>query len=146
MKNKKLQAKKGAKVKVNYTEKLEDGSVIQSTTQKDPFQFTIGEGEVIKGFEQAVVGMESGQKKTVKINADNAYGPHRKNLLLDIDRERIPEDIEVNVGKMLKIQQKDGTSTVVKVSDFSESKVTLDANHPLAGKNLIFDIELIDVL
>jgi FKBP-type peptidyl-prolyl cis-trans isomerase 2 len=145
MANKKAQVKKSNTVKVQYTGKLEDGSIVQSTTKGNPLQFTIGAGEVIKGFEQAVVGMEPGQKKTVKVSADEAYGPHRENLVLEIERERIPNDIEVNVGKRLKIQQKDGESTILRVTDFSNSKVTLDANHPLAGKNLIFDIKLIDI-
>jgi peptidylprolyl isomerase len=127
MANKKAQVKKSNTVKVQYTGKLEDGSIVQSTTKGNPLQFTIGAGEVIKGFEQAVVGMEPGQKKTVKVSADEAYGPHRENLVLEIERERIPNDIEVNVGKRLKIQQKDGESTILRVTDFSNSKVTLDA-------------------
>jgi peptidylprolyl isomerase len=145
MTDKKSKAKKNVKVKVQYTQKLEDGSIVQSTTKGNPLQFTIGAGEVIKGFEQAVVGMEPGQKKTVNVPVEMAYGPHRENLVLEIDRKRIPEDIEVDVGKRLKIQQKDGQETIVRVTDFSNAKVTLDANHPLAGKNLIFDIELIDI-
>jgi peptidylprolyl isomerase len=145
MANKKAQVKKCNTVKVQYTGKLEDRSIVQSTTKGNPLQFTIGAGEVIKGFEQAVVGMEPGQKKKVKVSADEAYGPHRENLVLEIERERILNDIEVNVGKRLKIQQKDGESTILRVTDFSNSKVTLDANHPLAGKNLVFDIKLSDI-
>jgi peptidylprolyl isomerase len=139
-------AKNGDTVKVHYTGKLEDGTVFDSSGSREPLEFTIGEGTVIPGFEQAVVGMSPGASKSEKIPADQAFGPYREELVVDIDRERIPEGVDPKVGKRLRVQKTDGRITEVLVTGVTESKVTLDANHPLAQNDLIFDIELLEIL
>jgi len=139
-------AKNGDTVKVHYTGKLEDGTVFDSSGSREPLEFTIGEGTVIPGFEQAVVGMSPGDSKSEKIPADQAFGPYREELVVDIDRERIPEGVDPKVGKRLRVQKTDGRITEVLVTGITESKVTLDANHPLAQNDLIFDIELLEIL
>ncbi len=140
------QAKMGDTVKVHYTGKLEDGTVFDTSTNRDPLQFTIGEGRVIPSFEQAVVGMNPGESKNTKIPADKAYGPHREELVLVIDRNQFPVDLNPEVGQRLQSRQADGRTIVVTVTDVSESSVTLDANHPLAGEDLTFDIRLLEIL
>ncbi|MCK8519256.1 FKBP-type peptidyl-prolyl cis-trans isomerase [Methanoculleus sp. 7T] len=140
------QAKEGDTVKVHYTGKLEDGTVFDTSTERDPLEFTIGEGEVISGFEQAVVGMAPGEKKTATIPPEEAYGPHRDDMTLTVDRDQFPEDIEPQPGQQLRVQQSDGRAAIVTISEVSESTVTLDANHPLAGRSLMFDIQLVDIV
>jgi len=139
-------AKNGDTVKVHYTGKLEDGTVFDTSVERDPLQFTIGQGQVIPGFEQAVVGMNPGESKTSKIPADKAYGPHRKEMILVVDRNQIPVELKPKVGQQLQSRQAEGRTIRVTVTDVSESSVTLDANHPLAGKDLTFDIQLVEVV
>lgn len=139
------QAKEGDTVKVHYTGKLQDGTVFDSSDERAPIEFTIGEGQVISGFEQAVVGMEPGETKTATVPAEEAYGPHRDEMLLEVDREQFPEDVQPETGQQLQISQPDGRTFFVTVSDISESSVVLDANHPLAGKDLTFEIRLVEV-
>ncbi|MDI6810155.1 MAG: peptidylprolyl isomerase [archaeon] len=138
------EAKYGDTVKVHYTGKLEDGTVFDSSIDRDPLQFTPGEGQVIPGFEQAVVGMNLGESKTVTIPMDEAYGPHREEMVVMVERNKIPENMQLEGGQQLQIRQDDGQINFVIVTDISESSVTLDANHPLAGKDLTFDIQLIE--
>jgi peptidylprolyl isomerase len=140
------QAKNGDTVKVHYTGKLEDGTVFDTSIERDPLQFTIGEGRVIPGFEQTVVGMNPGESKTTKIPADKAYGPHRKEMVLVVDRNQFPVDLKPKVGQQLQSRQADGGAMRVTVTDVSESSVTLDANHPLAGKDLTFDVRLVEIV
>ncbi|HID96064.1 MAG TPA: peptidylprolyl isomerase [Candidatus Latescibacteria bacterium] len=140
------QAKNGDTVKVHYTGKLEDGTVFDTSINRDPLQFTIGGGQLIPGFEQAVVGMNPGESKTAKVPADKAYGPHLEEMVLVVDRNQFPVDLKPEVGQQLQSRQPDGRTFVVTVTDVSESSVTLDANHPLAGKDLIFDIQLIEIV
>ncbi len=141
-----VQAKKGDTVKVRYTAKLEDGTVFSSSGNRDPLQFTIGEGNTIPGFEEAVVGMSPGESKTEKVPADQAFGPYREELVVEVDRQNIPADVRIEHGKRFQIPQKNGQITYVSVTNVSESKVTLDANHPLARNDLIFDIQLLEIL
>ncbi len=140
------QAKPGDTVKVHYTGKLEDGTVFDTSANRDPLQFTIGEGQIIPGFEQAVVGMNPGESKTIKILTDDAYGPHREEMVLVIDRNQLPVDLIPEVGQQLQSRQPDGQIIVVTVIAVSESSVTVDANHPLAGKDLTFDIQLVEIV
>jgi FKBP-type peptidyl-prolyl cis-trans isomerase 2 len=140
------QAKHGDTVKVHYTGKLEDGTVFDTSINRDPLQFTIGEGQIIPGFEQAVVGMNPGESKTTKVSADKAYGSHHKEEVLVVDRNQFPVDLKPEIGQKLQIRRTDGQTIVVTVTDVSESSVTLDANHPLAGKDLTFDIQLIELV
>lgn len=141
-----VQAKDGDTVKVHYTGKLEDGTVFDSSEERAPLEFTIGSGQIIPGFEQAVIGMEPGEAKTATIPPEEAYGPHREDMTLTVDRGQFPEDINPEPGQQLQIQQPDGRAAVVTVSDVSASTVTLDANHPLAGQPLTFDIRLVDIV
>ncbi|MBW1967688.1 MAG: peptidylprolyl isomerase [Deltaproteobacteria bacterium] len=140
------QAKSGDTVKVHYTGKLEDGTVFDTSANRDPLEFTIGDGKIIPSFEQGVVGMSPGESRTTEIPADNAYGPHRREMVVEIDRNQFPAEVNPKVGERLQIPQKDGKMIIVAVTDVSESTVTLDANHPLAGKDLTFDIELVEIV
>lgn len=139
------QAKKGDTVKVHYTGALDDGTVFDSSNGRDPLEFTVGEGAVIQGLEEAVEGMSPGEEKTVKVGADRAYGPHHEEMVVDVERKRIPSDIKPEVGLKLQISREDGKISPVTVTGVTEEKVTLDANHPLAGKDLTFEIKLLDV-
>ncbi len=140
------QAKNGDTVKVHYTGKLEDGTVFDTSINRDPLQFTIGEGQIIPGFEQAIVGMNPGESKTTKVQADKAYGQHLKEMVVVVDRNQFPVDLKPEVGQRLQTRQADGRAIVVTVTDVSESSVTLDANHPLAGEDLTFDIQLLEIV
>jgi peptidylprolyl isomerase len=139
------QAQPGDTVKVHYIGKLDDGTIFDSSAARDPLQFSIGEGRVIPGFEQAAIGMSPGDSKTVTIPAEQAYGSHRPELVMVVERQRMPADLSVEVGQQLEIRQSNGQVIPVIVTDVSESKVTLDANHPLAGQDLTFEIELVEV-
>jgi peptidylprolyl isomerase len=141
-----VQAKEGDTVKVHYTGKLEDGTVFDTSEERTPLEFTIGSGQIIRGFEQAVVGMEPGEAKTATIPPEDAYGPHREDMTLTVDRGQFPEEIKPEPGQQLQVQQPDGRAAIVTVSDVSESTVTLDANHPLAGQPLTFEIRLVDIV
>ncbi len=140
------EAKHGDTVKVHYTGKLENGTVFDTSINRHPLQFTIGEGQVIPGFEQAVVGMRPGQSKTVQVPTDKAYGPHREGMVMTVDQGQFPESLEPEVGQTLEITRSDGLRAVVTVVDVSETRVTLDVNHPLAGKELILDVQLIEII
>jgi len=141
------QAKYGNTVKVHYTGKLGDGTVFDSSIDRDPLQFTLGDGQMIPGFEQAVVGMSLNESKTVTIPMDQAYGPHRGEMVTVIERNQIPENMQqLEVGQQLQIRQNDGQTSLVVVTDVSESSVTLDANHPLAGRDLTFDLQLVEII
>lgn len=139
------QAQSGKTVKVHYTGKLDDGTVFDSSKGRDPFEFTIGTGSVIPGFERGVVGMAVGDTKTITITPNEAYGQVRQELIADVKKSHFPPDIIPEVGKQLQMQQPDGRPLNVVISDIQGETVTLDANHPLAGKNLTFDIELVEV-
>jgi peptidylprolyl isomerase len=140
-----MQAKKGDTVKVNYTGKFEDGTVFDSSEGREPLEFTVGEGEVIEGFDEGVVGMSPGDSKTVTITMDKAYGPHRADRVLAVNRNEFPPNIEPEVGQQYEIEQPNGMAVAVTVTDVSEDAVTLDANHPLAGEDLTFDIQLVEI-
>ncbi len=141
------QAQLGDRVKVHYTGRLDDGTVFDSSIITDPLEFTIGEREVVPGFEEAVIGMSPGESKNVKIPVDKAYGPRREDMTIVVDRDKFPPDIEPEVGQQLEIRQReDGQTFPVTVTDVSESSVTLDANHQLAGKDLTFDIQLLEIV
>jgi FKBP-type peptidyl-prolyl cis-trans isomerase 2 len=139
-------AKAGDTVRVHYTGKLEDGSIFDSSQEREPLEFTIGSGQVIPGFEAAVTGMATGESKSTTIPPEEAYGPRRQEMVAVVDREQLPDDLEVNVGQRLQVQQPDGRQIVVSVADIAEKTVTLDANHELAGKTLTFDLELVEVV
>ncbi len=140
-----VQAKVGDTVKVNYTGKLQDGTVFDSSENRDPLQFSLGEGQVIAGFEEAIVGMSPGDSKSVNIPSEQAYGPYQDELVIVVDEKQIPSDLSVEVGQQLQMRHSSGQAVPVTITNITDDKVTLDANHPLAGKDLIFDIELVTI-
>ncbi len=140
------EAKSGDTVNVHYTGRLGNGTVFDSSVGGEPLQFTIGAGQVIPGFEQAVIGMQPGESKTVVIPPDQAYGPYYDELVMVVDRDRLPPDWEPQVGQQFPLTQPDGRVVWATVIDVSESSITLDANHQLAGKELTFDITLVEII
>ena len=140
------QAKLGDTVAVHYTGKLDDGTVFDSSEGGQPLEFALGSGNVIPGFEQAVLGMSPGDSKTTTIISDEAYGPYYEERVLVVDRQQIPPDLPVEVGSQLQIQQQGGMVIPVVVTDVTEVEITLDANHPLAGEDLTFDIRLVSIV
>ena len=139
------QAKDGNTVKVHYTGSLEDGTVFDTSLEREPLEFTLGQGQLIPGFEQAVIGMKIGESKTVTIPAEQAYGPYNNELISIIDRDNLAEGLDPEVGQQLQAQQPDGQNIIATVIEVSETSITVDANHHLAGKDLTFEIELIEI-
>lgn len=138
-------AAEGSKVSIHYTGRLEDGTVFDSSRDRDPLEFEVGSGQVIPGFDDAVAGMEAGDEKTVTIPAVDAYGPRRQELVLDVPGEQLPDELETEVGQQLQMQTPDGQTFQVTVVDVNDEGVQVDANHPLAGKDLTFDILVVGV-
>jgi FKBP-type peptidyl-prolyl cis-trans isomerase 2 len=136
------QAKNDDTVQVDYTGKLGDGTVFDTSVGREPLEFTLGAGQMIPGFEKAVLGMKVGEKKTVTIPADEAYGPRRDEQIVELPREKLPSGLTPEVGQQLVMRQADGREIVVVITEVSDETVTIDANHPLAGKDLTFEIEL----
>lgn len=139
-------AKSGDTVKVHYTGKLDDGTVFDSSADREPLEFKLGAGQIIPGFEEAVLGMNPGDSTTTKIPKEKAYGERKDENILTVERGRLPDDIKPEVGHMLTVSQPDGSSFNVTVIDLNDKEVTLDGNHPLAGKDLTFDIELVEIV
>ncbi len=138
-------AAKGNKVQIHYTGTLEDGTVFDTSEGKAPLEFTIGDGKVIPGFEEAVVGMQVGDKKQVAISPEKAYGERNEEMVITAPRSQVPPDLEVEVGQMLQMGAPSGELINVTVVDMTDSEITLDANPPLAGKQLSFNIELVSL-
>jgi len=136
-------AGEGDTVKVHYTGTLDDGSVFDSSRQREPLEFTIGQDQVIEGFEQAVTGMQVGETKTVHIPSDQAYGPYRQDLVFNVERGLLPDGTQV--GQTLEMTQTDGSKLYVTVLEIGQESAILDANHSLAGKDLNFEIELVEI-
>ena len=139
------QAKNGNIVQVNYTGKLADGTVFDTSVGLKPLEFTLGAGQMIPGFEKAVLGMKIGEKKTVTIPAKDAYGPRRNDLIQEIGQEKLPSGLIPKVGLQLQMKRADGGISIVTITNVSDANVTIDANHPLAGKDLTFEIELVKI-
>ncbi len=139
------QVKKGDKVKVHYHGKLTTGETFDSSEGRDPLAFEVGSGMVIKGFDDGVTGMEIGEKKTIHIPVEEAYGNKNPEMVVKMPKDRFPEDMEVEVGLPLMMSDESGQQFQVVVTDIDEDGVTLDANHPLAGEDLIFDLELVEI-
>ena len=138
-------AKDGNTVKVHYTGKLDDGTIFDTSVEREPLEFTIGASQMIPGFEGAVMGMQVGQVKTVTIPAEEAHGPHNEDMVSVVDRDKLPENRNPMVGQQLEKQQENGSMAVLVVIDVSDTTITLDANHPLVGKALTFEIELLEI-
>ena len=141
-----VQAKKGDKVSIYYTGYLKDGTVIDSTGGEEPLTFIIGQSSVISILEDSVIGMQPGVTKSVSIPPEHAYGHHNTNLVSVIDRSRVPDNIRLKEGMKLRARTKSGIIKDVRVREVSENSVTVDANHPLAGKALTFEIKLLGIL
>lgn len=137
--------KNGDTVKVHYTGRFEDGVVFDSSEGRDPLEFTVGAGMLIRGFEDALIGMAPGEKKTVRVGPQDAYGDYDDNLVLTMPLDRVPEDITPEVGMELQLISQSGQKLPVVVKEVQEEAIILDANHPLAGKVLVFDIELLEI-
>ena len=139
-------AKDGDTVKVHYAGKYESGEEFDSSIGREPLMFTIGGGEVIEGFEDAALGMSIGEIKSISIAPDKAYGPYNENLIIDMPVEYFPEDISPSEGLQLKVVDENGEEVLVEITKVEEEYIRLDANHPLAGKTLVFDIELLEIV
>ena len=137
-----MAVKTGDRVKVHYKGSLADGTVFDSSEGRDPLEFTVGKGEMIAGFDKAVNGMSVGQTKTVTIPSDEAYGPRQNDMILQVPKSQLPPGMSPKVGDMLQIQQPNGRPVPVTVTEISSTTITLDGNHPLAGKDLTFEIKL----
>ena len=141
-----VQAQVGDLVRVHYTGRLADGTIFDTSMEREPLEFTLGEGELIAGFEQAVLGMTAGETKTATILADQAYGPHHAERVINVERHQLPPNLQPEIDQRLQMTRPDGTTITVIVTSMTETQVTLDANHPLAGHDLIFDIMLVEIL
>jgi peptidylprolyl isomerase len=139
-------AKHGDKVKVHYTGKYEDGKVFDSSLDREPIDVELGAAQVIKGFEDALVGMEKGEKKKITLPPDQGYGHYDPALLIEIPNTNIPENVTPKVGMKLSLRDNKGQSALVTVKEIGNESIKLDANHPLAGKTLVFDIELLSIV
>lgn len=139
------QAKSGDTVKIHYTGTLDDGSQFDSSAGREPLEFTLGSGQVIPGFDNAVDGMTVGDTKTVNIPADEAYGPRHEQLIQEVPKSALPDDMEPEVGMGLQAQGPDGQVMDLTVTEVAEESITVDGNHPLAGQALNFDLELVEI-
>lgn len=141
-----MPAENGSSVKVHYKGTLkDDGSMFDSSEGREPLQFTLGEGMVIAGFERAVIGKSVGDTTSVEVTPEEGYGMPNDQLVFQVRREQLPPNVELEEGIMLEIRTQDGQPAYVRVTEFDEETVTLDGNHPLAGKTLCFDIEVVEV-
>ncbi len=139
------QANQGDKVRIHYTGKLEDGTVFGSSVGQEPLEFTIGSGSVIPGVEIAIMGMEVGDKKTVTLPPDEAYGQRSDELVAQFHKSDLPDDLDAKVGDRLQMKRSDGQNIVVTVTNVGDDDITIDANPPLAGQTLTFELELVDI-
>ena len=139
--------KKGDKVKVEYTGTLEDGTVFDSSTiQGKPIEFEVGAGQLLRGFEEAVIGMQQGEEKEITLQPEEAYGQHKEEFVKEISKECFPPDQEIQPGMFFMMILQDGRQMPVQIYEVSEETVTIDLNHPLAGKTLIFKIKIVDII
>ena len=138
------QARRGDNVKVHYTGKLSDGSVFDSSNGREPLSFSLGSGQVIAGFDEAVLGMTIGESKVVQIPVDKAYGERKEELVMQVPIEQVPPDMQPEIGLRLEMGGMNGEIIRVVVTEISKTHITLDANPPLAGKDLTFELELVD--
>lgn len=139
-------AEEGKTVKVHYTGTLQNGEVFDSSKEKEPLEFTLGEGQLIPGFEKAVIGMNVGDSTTINIPSTEAYGDTREDLIIAVPKDQLPKEIEPKVGMQLQVNQENGQPVPVRIAEITDTELKLDANHPLAGEDLTFEIELVNVL
>lgn len=138
--------KKGDTVRVHYVGRTEDGAVFDSSEDGASLEFKVGDGEFLAGLEDGVLGMSPGESKTIRMNAEQAYGEHHTERVFEYNRTRLPEDAGLSVGRQLLMYRADGQPVTVTIVGISETSVTMDCNHPLAGKNLIFDVVLEEIV
>jgi FKBP-type peptidyl-prolyl cis-trans isomerase 2 len=136
----------GQTVRVHYTGTLKDGTQFETSVGNDPLEVTIGNGGLLPAFEDGLVGMAPGDTKTVNIPSSEAYGPHRSELVRDVPRDRIPDEIDLEIGTQLEASGEDGTVVRLRVTAVTDANVTVDLNHPLAGEDLVFELELLEVV
>ncbi|MGZ3838461.1 MAG: FKBP-type peptidyl-prolyl cis-trans isomerase [Flavisolibacter sp.] len=139
------QVQHGDKIKVHYHGKLRSGETFDSSNGREPLEFTVGSGQVIKGFDEGVKGMEVGEKKTVEIPVGEAYGEKQQEMIIEFPKDQFPPDMNPEVGMQLMMSNGSGQQFPVTVAEVREDSVVLDANHPLAGQDLIFDLELVSI-
>lgn len=140
-----LEVKLNDTIKVHYTGKIESGEIFDSSVERDPLSFKVGEGTLLKGFENAVVGMKINDSKEINIPSGEGYGTVREDLIAKVARKNLSQEIEPVVGMELMSKYPDGTDVVVRIVDVSAEEVTVDANHPLAGRDLTFEITLVSI-
>ncbi|MFB0563533.1 MAG: peptidylprolyl isomerase [Candidatus Lokiarchaeia archaeon] len=138
-----MPVKKGDKVKVEYTGKLDDGTIFDSSEERQPLEFEVGSGKIIKGFDQAVIGMEKGDEKEFTIEPKDAYGEHNPDFIRKIPRDKLPSEAEA--GMMIMLKTPDGVQIPAEITELTDEEVTIDLNHPLAGQNLNFQIKIVDI-
>jgi FKBP-type peptidyl-prolyl cis-trans isomerase 2 len=139
------QVKENDVVKVHYTGKLENGQIFDSSQDREPLEFTVGEGKIIPGIENAVIGMNPGDNKEVTVSPENAYGEYRDDMIGEIPKEQLPEDIEPQIGMELVARNEQGDEQVIRIKEIKDSSIVIDANHPLAGEKLYFNLQLLEV-
>jgi len=139
------EAKKDNLVKVHYTGKLDNGQVFDSSKDREPLEFKIGEGKLIPGFENGVIGMKLQESKTIVIPSEEAYGDKKEELMIEVQNQQLPEELKPEVGMELVSKSPDGQEQIVKIAEVKEASIVVDANHPLAGQDLTFEIELVDI-
>ncbi len=140
------QAKSGDTVRIHYTGKFPDGEQFDSSAGREPLEFELGKGQVIRGLEQQIIGMTVGDSLTATIPADDAYGPYRDDAVHQVQRSELPDHLSLELGGRLQATSKEGHTITLTVTKVTDNQVTLDANHPLAGKDLVFDVELVEIL
>jgi FKBP-type peptidyl-prolyl cis-trans isomerase 2 len=138
--------KQGSKIKVHYTGQLEDGTVFDSSQDRDPLEFEVGSGQIIPGVDKGVIDMKVGEARKLTIKPEDAYGPSQEDLIGQVDKSAFPDDIDPQIGQQLQMDRSDGDPIQVVVTTIEGDKVTLDANHPLAGQTLVFDVEVTEIL
>lgn len=137
------EAQSGDRVQVHYTGTLDDGTVFDSSREGEPIEFELGTGEVIQGFDRAVTGLEVGDSREVELEPEEAYGQRSDDLVIDVDRSDLPEDLDPEVGQTLAVEGADGEEMAAWVAEVGEESITVDLNHPLAGRELTFEVELV---
>ena len=140
------EAERGNTVRIHYTGTLQDNSQFDSSHGRAPLEFTLGNGEVLKGVDEAVVGMKPGEEKVVTIPAEEAYGPHREDFVHEVERSRISKEVDLKVGTVLQATNGAGDKISMTVVSFDDNTVQVDANHPLAGEDLTFDLKLVEIV
>lgn len=140
------QAKAGDKVRVHYDGQLNDGTVFDSSRAREPIEFVLGEDSVIPGFEQAIIGMEAGESKDVSIPPEDGFGEYNEDLVVNVEKSILPPDINPELGMQLEVSSEEESPRVFTIADIAEDTITLDGNHPLAGREIAFKIELLEIL